>query len=845
MTRNYFLNICLLLACTLGFSQTKSPSQFLGYELGSRFTQHFQVVDYFQYIAGEHKNVKLLSYGETYENRPLYLAFVSSQENMSNLEEIRKNHLNNLEDPGNGKKESEIAIVWLSYNVHGNESVSSEVALQALYELVNPDHEESKEWLKNTLVIIDPCLNPDGRERYVNWYKQNKGVRFNSNSYVAEHKEAWPGGRGNHYLFDLNRDWAWVSQTESRSRLKVFNQWMPHVHVDFHEQGIESPYYFAPASKPFHEIVTPFQNEFQTLVGKNHAKYFDAKGWLYFTRETFDLLYPSYGDTYPLFNGAIGMTYEQGGSGAAGLSVKTKDGNLLTLKDRIEHHLTTSMSTVEVSSQNSDLLISEFKKYFENARERPFGKYKAYVVKGKERDKIKALTEFLDIHKISYGSPTKRASASGYSYLSNEMSKFQIEEEDLVISMYQAKSNLVKTLFEPRTKLMDSLTYDITAWSVPFAHGLDAYALESNIQTKSFHNENKEKDSVSNENPYAFIVKWKSKTDAAFLGYLLQNKVKVSFATRNFSISNTMHAAGSLIITKAANRDLMDFNKVISEGATKYNREIYSTSSGWSANGPDLGSNKMKYLKAPKVAVLKGKEVYSSSFGFVWHFLDQELGYELNIVNTSDFSMSDLNKFNVLILPEGSYNKVFDKEKMKKLSTWIQNGGKIIAIGAANSIFAKSKDFELSDFESEAMKKKEELRKDSIQKTKRLQPYYMKERSHLSHAVNGGVYKVFLDGTNPLGYGYENNYFSLKKSGRSYSYLKSGQNVGVIREGSNPVSGFVGENSLKKLNRSLVFGVEKKGKGSLVYLVDDPLYRSFWENGKLLFSNAIFMVGNE
>ena len=206
-----------------------------------------------------------------------------------------------------------------------------------------------------------------------------------------------------------------------------------------------------------------------------------------------------------LFDGAIGMTYEQGGSGAAGLSVKTKDGNLLTLKDRIEHHLTTSMSTIEVSSQNSDLLISEFKKYFENARERPFGKYKAYVVKGKERDKIKALTEFLDIHKISYGSPTKRASASGYSYLSNEMSKFQIEEEDLVISMYQAKSNLVKALFEPRTKLMDSLTYDITAWSVPFAHGLDAYALESNIQTKSFHNENKEKDSVLDENPYAFI----------------------------------------------------------------------------------------------------------------------------------------------------------------------------------------------------------------------------------------------------------------------------------------------------------------------------------------------------
>ena len=319
--------------------EIKSPEEFLGYEIGSRFTRHHKIIDYFKYVSNTLSNVSLEKYGETNEHRPLYVTYISSEENMNNLDNIRKANLSQagiFAEKSNNKK----AIVWLSYNVHGNEASSSEASMLTLYELVTT----KKAWLQNTVVIIDPCLNPDGRDRYVNWYNQVKSTPYDVLQDAKEHNEPWPGGRPNHYLFDLNRDWAWATQVESQQRIKIYNKWMPHIHVDFHEQGINSPYYFAPAAEPFHEVITDWQRDFQTQIGKNHAKYFDKEGWLYFTKESFDLLYPSYGDTYPTFMGAIGMTYEQAGHGRAGLAINTDEGEVLTLKARATHHNTTGLS---------------------------------------------------------------------------------------------------------------------------------------------------------------------------------------------------------------------------------------------------------------------------------------------------------------------------------------------------------------------------------------------------------------------------------------------------------------------------------------------------------------------
>ena len=245
----------------LGAQDLQSPAEFLGYELGTKFTRHHRVMDYFEHVAkAAPARVALKQYGETYEGRPLVLATLSTAENMENLEAIRSEHLNSLDGSG----QADLAVVWLSYNVHGNESVSTEAAMETIYQLLT----EKSNYLENTVIHIDPCINPDGRERYVNWYKQFRNTPFNVDPNSKEHHEGWLNGRANHYMFDLNRDWAWLTQVESQQRLKEYNRWMPHIHVDFHEQGVDAPYYFAPAAEPYHEVITPFQRDFQSTIGK-------------------------------------------------------------------------------------------------------------------------------------------------------------------------------------------------------------------------------------------------------------------------------------------------------------------------------------------------------------------------------------------------------------------------------------------------------------------------------------------------------------------------------------------------------------------------------------------------
>ena len=380
MRQHFFiLFISLYSLFQLNAQNLQSPNDFLGYEIGTQFSRHHQVVDYFEHVADAMPaNVKLEKYGQTNERRSLYLAYISSEENLKNLETIRTNNLKQTGLLDGTSNDSDIAIVWLSYNVHGNEASSTEASMLTIYKLLT----EHKQLLNNTVVIIDPCINPDGRDRYVNWFNETASKPYDIDIQASEHNEPWPGGRPNHYLFDLNRDWVWATQVETQQRLKVYNKWMPHIHVDFHEQGINEPYYFAPAAEPYHEIITDWQRDFQTQIGINHAKYFDANGWLFFTRERFDLLYPSYGDTYPTYMGAIGMTYEQGGHGMAGLGVLNDEGHVLTLVERLTHHTTTGLSTVEIASKNANKINTEFVKFFNNNGL----KYKSYVLQG-EADK--------------------------------------------------------------------------------------------------------------------------------------------------------------------------------------------------------------------------------------------------------------------------------------------------------------------------------------------------------------------------------------------------------------------------------------------------------------------------
>lgn len=811
--KNFFTLLFALITMSAFYAQVKSPDQFLGYELGTYFTRHHQVVDYFKHLETNSQGaLKLEEYGRTNENRELIVAYISSKENINRIDEIKKNH-------EEGKNET-VAIVWMSYNVHGNESAGTEASLLTAYELISL----KQEWLKNTLVILDPCINPDGRDRYVNWYNQQVAAPNNVNGFSVEHHEPWPSGRPNHYLFDLNRDWAWLTQIESQQRIKLYNRWLPHVHVDFHEQGANEPYYFAPAAEPFHEVITSWQREFQNGLGRNHAKYFDRNGWFYFTREIFDLLYPSYGDTYPTYNGAIGMTYEQGGSGYGGLGVINDEGDTLTLKDRLIHHHTCGLSTVEYSYLQKDKLISEFNK-FNNEKNY---KYKTYIVGG-NLEKVERLRTLLDKHEIQY-TYGNGSSVKGYDYQTGKQGSMKTGADHIFISTQQKKGTLVNVLFEPTTYLSDSLTYDITAWSLPYAYGLNAIASEVNVKgaDQKMKTESVNLDNVTDT--YAYLVPWESMEDATLLTSILKKGMKVRYAEQEFTFGKRKFAPGTLIIVRAENKkedDLYFRNEV-----KRLNIKVDTTSTGMVDTGKDFGSYSVKLIKPVRIGMLSGDKTSSLSTGEIWYFMEKELKYpicQIEYVNSSA-----LENIDVLVVPSGYYGDLG-----QELSSWISKGGKVIAIGDALAAFNEENGYSIKAKGETKIDKEDEDRHEHAHV-----PYDKIERESVKEIITGAIFNCKVETSHPLAFGYGENYQTLKLSSNAYEWLEDGGNVVYLEKGVKPISGFAGSTALPKQSESLVFGTEQIGQGTIIYMVDNPLFRGFWDNGKLFFVNALFLTNN-
>ncbi|HQU57776.1 MAG: zinc carboxypeptidase [Phaeodactylibacter sp.] len=845
MQRFLLLLSAILTLGTAASAQLLSPSDFLPHEHGRQFTPHHMVTDYFRHVAANSPNVLLTQYGNTNEGRPLLLAFISSPENLARLDDIRQNNLRHTGIlDGETDPALDRAIVWLSCGVHGNEAGGTESALSTLYELVRPDNKQAQEWMQNTIILLDPSINPDGFSRYTNWYRQVAPRWADPEEDTYEHDEPWPGGRTNHYFFDLNRDWAWQTQVETQQRIPVYHQWMPHIHVDYHEQYPDNPYYFAPAASPYHEYITNWQADFQYEIGKNNARYFDKEGWLYFTREDFDLLYPSYGDTYPTFNGAIGMTYEQAGHGIAGRAYLMENGDTLTLQDRIAHHTATALSTVEMASKNADRLIENFEAYFSQARNNPIGKYKAFIIRGDNaRGKLKAFCALLDKNDIRYGRAGKEISLRAFHYQSGTEKSLLVKPGDLVISTYQPLSVLAQALLEPEPSLEDTLTYDITAWSLPYAYGLEAYATKQQLEPASDFDFSAYSNNLATvEAPYAYLAEWSSFQSARFLGALLQKGVKARYATGTFSIEGQEYQPGTLVITAADNRKLDQawFHETVGSLARKYEAPITAVGTGFSDSGFDLGSASMSFLQKPKIALLFGEGAYSSSAGELWHFFEQQLEYPVHLFEAKNLSRIPLEDYNLIILPEGQYN--LNEETLSELNQWMSQGGRLIAIGGALGSFEDKNGFNLSrntipDEETEAYSSND---KDEI--GQRLQPYAGQSRRYISLDIPGAIFKVKLDNTHPLAFGLGKEYYTLKTGSRFYKLLKDSWNVGYI--GDRPeVIGFAGFKAKENNRNSVVFALEPKGRGAAIFLVDNPLFRGFWENGKLLFSNAVFLAG--
>lgn len=841
--RKTILNILLLSFALIANAQLQSPNEFLPHALGEQFTEHAMLVDYFKHVATNSDRVQLQEFGRTNEKRPQVLAVISTPENLARIDDIRQNNLRlaGVVD-GSPNEANPVAIVWLGFSVHGNEAAGSEASMQVVYELANPANAKTAEWLKNTVVLIEPSVNPDGYSRYTSWYRQASPDEPDPVPHAREHNEPWPGGRVNHYCFDLNRDWAWATQVESQNRIPVYNSWLPHVAADLHEQYYDAPYYFAPAAQPYHNYLTKWQADFQVEIGKNHAHYFDENGWLYFTKEVFDLLYPSYGDTYPCFNGAIGMTYEQGGHSRAGRAIRMPNGDTLTLNDRVTHHTTTALSTVEISSKNAKRLVDNFKDYYAKSAANPPGEYKAFIVKSTNPTyKIKALTKLLDRHGIRYGKASRAGAAlTGYDYSTGKEGRTTVAEGDLVISAYQPKGLLAQVLFEPEPGLVDSLTYDITAWSLLHAYGLEGFAARQRVDVTTgydFPTANVLKN--VRKTPYAYLLPWNSMQSAKVLGEMLQGGVVVRYAESPFAVEGKSYLAGTLVMTKADNRKLEGFDETVLAAAAKFDAELATVQTGFSDRGHDFGSSAMQLVTKPEVLVLSGEKTFNNEFGQVWFYFDRDIDYPATIIDADQLARVDLDSYNTLVLPEGSFN--FDETTLGKISKWVSAGGRLIAIGAANRSLAGKEGFALAKYAKEEDEKAAKSEAEEIALDHRTSIYKDRIRASLADNMPGAVVRAKMDNSHPLGFGMKDYYFSLKTSDSFYDLVKGAWNVGYLEDGFLS-HGFIGSNLKKNMNGSTVFAVQDKGRGKVVYLIDNPLFRSFWEEGKLVFSNAVFLV---
>jgi hypothetical protein len=828
--------LLFILSNTILIGQLKTPQDYLDGQYGQQFTPHHKLIDYLAHVVDNSNRVKSYQYGQTEEGRPLMALFISNANNLSNIEDIRKTNLSNIGEVVSTFNKNEKSIVWLSFGVHGNEAGATESSMTVLFRLSDESNKETEKYLENTIVILDPCINPDGFSRYTHWVRGISGLATHPDLSDIEHMEPWPGGRVNHYFFDLNRDWAWQTQVETQQRIALYNQWMPHIHVDFHEMGYNDHYYFAPAAEPLHEQLTDFQRDFQEEIGKNHSKYFDEEGWLYFTREIFDLYYPSYGDTYPMFNGAIGMTYEKAGHGMAGRAIKMNNGDTLTLQDRIDQHTATALSTIEVASAASQKLITNFKSYFNEARQNPKGKFKSYVLKYNE--KLPELISLLQKNGIRIESLNSNKQLNGFHYQSQKEVDFNTGTGDVIINVNQPKAVLAQVLLEPESHLSDSLTYDITSWSLPLAHGVDCYGIKSELKGSKIEYKSKENTNFSLE-AYAYVIPWVNTNSAKMASILLKKNVNLRIAKKVVEIGGVKLEKGTLVASKADNKHLDDFSLILIEALSSC-EDCRELKSGWATTkGGDLGGSAFTLLEKPKVMLLMGEGTSSNEVGQVWHFFEKTINYPLSKVNIDKFRYIDLNDYNTLILPDGWYR--LEENIISEISDWVGKGGKVISIAGALNNFVGKEGFGLVSNPDEAELENDKAEAKKAKLTNRTDSYEDVERRNISRSMPGAIICNTLDTSHPLSYGLGEKYFSLKASSRLYALQTDMWNVAYVPK-DYIYSGFIGDKIKAKIENTVSFAIENKGNGTMIYMVDNPLFRGFWANGNLLFSNALFLV---
>ncbi|MCL6265238.1 M14 family zinc carboxypeptidase [Flagellimonas myxillae] len=795
------------------------PADVIGHEVGEWHVTHDKLMFYMQQLAASSERITLEDRGKTFEGRPILLLTITTPNNHQNIETIRQQHLELSDGGGNVDTSQMPVVVYQGFSIHGNEPSGSNAALAYAYYLAAAQGPEIESMLDKMVVLLDPSFNPDGLQRFAYWANTNKSINLNPDNNEREYHEVWPGGRTNHYWFDMNRDWLPVQLPESRARIATFHKWLPNILTDHHEMGTNSTFFFQPGEPSRVNPLTPHINQDLTReIGTYHAKALDKIGSLYYSEENYDDYYYGKGSTFPDVNGSIGILFEQGSSRG---HIQESENGILTFPFTIRNQFTTAMSTVEAAKNMRSKLLDYQQKFYADMKSEVTRNRTKGIVFGDSKDASKTyhLAEILRRHKIKFHELANDVTISGKAYKKGY---------SYVVPMNQKNPRLIQAMFEKRTTFKDSLFYDVSAWTFPLAFNVDYANLTSlsnaGPEVTDFQTP---KGGVDQKSTYAYLFEWHEYYTPKALNQILEKGLRAKTAKSPFTLEGKTYDYGTIMIPVQNQKlDADELHSFLNKVAKESQIKITAVSTGLT-RGIDLGSNDFDPIKKQKVAILVGDGVRSYDAGEIWHLFDTRYDMKITKLDTRDFSDVNLDIYTDLIIPSGWGSQIMDTAAAKKIHSWVKEGGTVIGYRTAVNWLEKN-DFIKVDTKKDTLVAKNVA-------------FDQKDDFTGAQVTGGAIFETRIDRSHPINYGYKNTNLAMFRNTNIYLKPEKNSYDNPIQYTNDPLlSGYISEENQELIKNSVPFKVKRLGRGRVVLFTDNTNFRAFWYGTNKLLMNAIF-----
>ncbi len=795
------------------------PSEVLGFNVGDWHINHHKLIDYLTKLSKSSKKIKIENRGYTYEDRPLILLTITSEKNHSRLEELRKNHIN-LSNKAltEGDLKKMPAVVYQGFSVHGNEASGSNAAILLAYYLATSEDEKVLELLENLIILLDPSLNPDGLQRFSGWVNSQRSHVENPDSYDREYNEVWPGGRTNHYWFDLNRDWLTVQLNESKARILSFNKWLPNILTDHHEMGKDQSFFFQPGiPSSVNPLISKKNQSLTSKISKFHAKELDEIGSLYYSKEDYDDFFLSKGSAYPDINGGIGILFEQASS--RGYSQNTENG-LLTFPFSIRNQFKTAISTLKAANSLKVELLKYQIDFFSNSKLESEKKREKAIVFGNKKDisSTYKLLEVLRFHNIEIHN------------LKNDITinekKFSTENS-FIVPLKQNKFKIIQAIFDKQKKFKDSTFYDVSSWTIPIAYDVNFEKINDlKFIGGLIQDDQKFKLKKVEKADYAYVFETHGYYYPKGLYKLLDYGIRAKVSLKKFKINNKSFDYGTIMVpSQNQNLNSDEIHKIMSEISVESELDIYSTNTGASQEGIDLGSRNFKTIKKPKIGLLIGEGVRSYDAGEIWYIMDRQYNMPITKIDTRILEKLNFEKYTHFIFP--SFSGELSDKTIQKINSWIEKGGTLILFREAVNWAKENQLVEIDILENE-------LKAENIN-------FINRKNFKTAQSVSGAIFKANLDRTHPINFGIENNSIALFRNTNIFLKPDDQSYNNPIKYDKNPlISGYISKENLKTLSNTVPFKIESTGDGKIIIMTDNTNFRGYWIGTQHFMANMIF-----